>query len=452
MDVLVKRLRSKENACYVSSDIFDQLDLIDEQDCTLAVGHFNVNITVKKTDEHTAAIYLPAYLFERLLLINGIRLNVWKAGRTIYLGPVVGIFVNPRFISSLARGKIPLPAVKNVQANKAAKCFIYYFSIDQIRWKDQSIQGYAQAPDSRKWICRSFPFPNIIYDCGVKFDRELKPEVKLIRKLFAEHPAVRLINNSDYLGKWELYDRLSQHAELREYLPETMRCTSFEDIKDMLERHRLIYIKSFYGSRGREVMSVEQSKKGLIVNHYHHGLKRAIVKNDSELENRIYRFLGDKPLIVQKGIDLLTFKGRKLDLRVLICKNGSGQWKVIYNQANVAKRGATITTIGKNYRKYKEIYRYWKRRNGAENIPRGREIRRKTVMIARYIEQEFGLLGELGMDMAVDKEGKLWFIEANSKPEKLPIRGLEDTKSVSPQYLSVFQYATYLAKEASGAL
>jgi len=452
MDVTVKRREENGNQCLLSADLFEALELVENKKYTLHVGHSNATVTFKKRQGKISRLSLPHTIFEQLHLLHGMKLNIWKAGDAIYLGPVVGIFVNPRYLSRISKEDIPPSAKKDVQANTVAKCLIYYFSLAHINWKEKTIQGFTVAPDSNRWIFSTFPFPNVIYDCGTHFATKQKETVKRIRQRFHEDPGIQFINNRDYLGKWALYKKLSKHEAMHPYLPETIRYRSVDDLQNMLAKHRLVYIKSFYGSRGREVMTVRKKENGFDIRFYQGGLKSKFANGFDQIENLINHFFGDKPLILQEGIDVLTYKRRRLDLRLLICKNGSGQWQVIYNQANVAKSGATITTIGKNYKNYDQVYRYFQKTGQCKSIPTDKKLRKEAIKIAQYIEKEFGSHGEIGMDMAVDRNGKIWFIEANAKPEKLPIPGLEDTKGVSPQFLSTFQYATFLTKKACGAL
>lgn len=52
---------------------------------------------------------------------------------------------------------------------------------------------------------------------------------------------------------------------------------------------------------------------------------------------------------------------------------------------------------------------------------------------------------EIGLDLALDTELQLWFIEANSLPGKY----IDDQESnlIPPHYASVIDYAVYLAHE-----
>lgn len=265
MDVLVKRREDKGSECLLSSDLFEAMKLTENKSYTLNVGHSSATVTFRKCPKKSSQLWLPSPIFHQLLLLDRMPLNIWKAGDAIYLGPVVGIFVNPIYTTKLLKGNIPLSATKDIQANTVAKCLIYFFSIDHIDWKEKTIQGYTVAPKSKQWTFQTFPFPNVIYDCGVDFATHQKGTVKRIRQRFHEDPGIQFINNSNYLGKWKLYTRLSKYEEMRPYLPETIRYRSVDDLQAMLARHRLIYIKSFYGSQGREVMSVRKRKNGFIV-------------------------------------------------------------------------------------------------------------------------------------------------------------------------------------------
>ncbi|MGI6142823.1 MAG: YheC/YheD family protein [bacterium] len=55
-----------------------------------------------------------------------------------------------------------------------------------------------------------------------------------------------------------------------------------------------------------------------------------------------------------------------------------------------------------------------------------------------------GPFGELGLDLAIDEEGVIWFIEANTKPDKDLVVGLDNIDEIHSQYLAIFEYAGYL--------
>jgi hypothetical protein len=66
-----------------------------------------------------------------------------------------------------------------------------------------------------------------------------------------------------------------------------------------------------------------------------------------------------------------------------------------------------------------------------------------ALLIARQIERSSGqVLGEMSMDLGVDRTGGVWFFEANSKPMKF------DEPHIRQKSLErIFQYGQYLVKQ-----
>ncbi len=244
--------------------------------------------------------------------------------------------------------------------------------------------------------------PNVIYDRGVNFSLKQKKSVKNIRKKFQNHPSIYFINNQDYLGKWQLYKKMAQYPEMRKYLPETRRYCSFIDLESMLKKYNYIFLKSFYGSHGKEVLSIEKNDNQFRLNFFKKELKTVLVENIQSLKEYVEDFIGVKPFIIQEGIRLLKFKGSNMDIRVLIEKNYKNQWKAIYNQARIAQKKFTITNryVGASIENYQKIYSYLNFRS-YKYLPTDQQIRKVTITLAEYIEKAFGSFGEIGMDMAI---------------------------------------------------
>ncbi len=53
-----------------------------------------------------------------------------------------------------------------------------------------------------------------------------------------------------------------------------------------------------------------------------------------------------------------------------------------------------------------------------------------------------GLVGELGIDIGIDENGKLWIIEANMKPSK---NFEEHDKKIRPSAKALIEYCTFLS-------
>lgn len=429
--------------CSLARPFLEKLNIIENQEYTLNVGQLNKKVVIIGHDEKNNNMYFPEEVFHELLLFSELQLNIWLNERDIYLGPVVGVFVQPAYLKAIAENEIPESAEKHMEASGYEHCLTYYFSLENIVWCENKIRGYTYAPRFKKWKRYWFPLPDIVYDRAVNFSNEEKALAKHIRGEFRYNPNIRFINDADYLGKWHLYDHLSQHREIRGWLPETIKYTCFDDVLIMLDKHNRVFLKAYYGSRGIGIMYIERVSEGYIVEFVDKELVNILIKKEDILQKEVESFFEDQKVVVQQGISLARFQDRKFDLRLLLNKGLDGEWKVIYRQARIAKENFNITNSaqGGSVLNYEDIVE-----STFEVWPGVSELNRKTIELAEYIEKEFGTFGELGMDVAVDGEGKFWFIEANTKPDKNPEVGIENTETPSPQALAIFGYAKFLTK------
>ncbi len=450
-----KAHNNRSNKVYLPEKIVHSLGLEKEVYYTIYVGPLHEQVLVEVHKEDTQYMYVPHEIFQNLLLLSDLNLNIWveEEKTNIYLGPVVGVFVNTRYMKHISKGEIPLSFQKQMEAGIQEGCLLYYFSINNIKWFENKVKGHIYAPRWGKWLDYWLPLPNVIYDRGVGFEREEKPLVKHIRDQFITHPNIKFINNCDYLGKWKVHKLLHKYNEVKQYLPHTITYKTFDKVVYMLEKYQHVFLKSYYGSRGIEVMSIEKRDKGYILNFYNKDIQKIFVKNDSDLKSHIDSFVGDKPFIIQQGIPLIKLNSKKMDLRVLIQKNDKGKWKADHCQIRLAQENYSITneSTGGKVVNYRDYYDLLNRLNNYA-IPTEQEIYNKTIKIAAYIEKEFGTLGELGMDMAIDAEGGLWFIEANSKPDKDSVPGVDDTDEIGSQFINVIHYAKFLSCKKNGTL
>ena len=359
-----------------------------------------------------------------------------------HLRPLIGVFVSKKFLRDR---KAPLFARKLNQANQKAKCSIYFFTLQNINWKRQIISGYVLKGSSKRWLERRMPFPDIIYDRGTSFVGREKAAVEALRARFKKNSGIQYINSCK-LKKWQVHQKLSRHKAVNKYLPATTFSRGIDDIRAKIVKYGYLFLKRSGGSGGKDVFAVEKCNHGFCFRYCRKGthLNRYIANLDGLCTEM--KAIGLKPdrVILQQGIRLVKYKNRPMDLRVLMVKNKDGIWNAVYNQARVAQKGAVITnaSLGGEVMNYSDIYPALKKRY--PGIPSDKQIKDICMIIACYIEKEFGPFGEMGIDIAVDKTGKVWLLEANSKPNKLPEQGIEDTVGISPQFLLTLEYARWL--------
>lgn len=449
MRVCVNRLQKNtdKGIGLISKNTLNNLGLDKDTTYTLYVGQLFEIISVKCSDAQGDSLYLSQEVFDKLLLVDNVDLDIWRKENELYLGPVIGIFVNLRYLKSIEDGDPPLSSEKNMQANTEENCLIYYFSIENIDWQQNKIKGFTYIKRLGLWKNYWLPMPNVIYDRGTRFDTDEKLLVKDIRKKFKDDPNIYLINSCDYLGKWKCYKCLSKYPEINNYLPRTTLFSNFNDILIMLKQYEFVFLKFSYGSMGRQVLSIRQLGENYKINYYSDGLKEEILDIE-KLRQHVMNFATGKQYIIQQGCNLIKYKGRNMDMRVLINKDGNGNWRAMYNVCRVAAANSTITNYSSGGAEfnYDDIYKELTKDNPGINLPTYDEIAEVTIKIATYIEKEYGTFGEIGMDIAMDNEGKLWFIEGNTKPDKDPDASVQDTEGIMLECVYILQYAKYLTR------
>lgn len=450
MKIQIKWLSENElkDVCLVSRNIFDSLKLSENAKLKLYFGHLSRSIFIKPFDDTENYLYLPPDIFSpaftknELLFFEDRVLNIWKKGKDIHLGPVLGVFINPKRLIPEMGSTIQ----SHIIAGLSKYFLCYSFSLKNIDWNNKKIKGLTYISGVDKWTFAWFPMPEVIYDLGTKFSEEQKTMAREIRKRFRSNLNVHFINNLDHISKWKSYRQLSKYDKIAGYLPATVRYGSFKDFMRMLKKHRFVFLKAYYGSRGKQVMSIEKINGQYKLVFFADELQVLILSSLEELRTHIEQFIDGRKFIIQQGIRLLKFKGSCFDMRVLIIKDNEGKWKIVSNYARIAKANLNITnySAGGDCNFYNNIYSDLSCPLCRGSIPNYDEIASETLKIAAVIEQEFGTFGELGMDMAIDEYGKLWFFEANTKPDKDLVEGLDDFDEINPQYLAIFEYAEYL--------
>lgn len=458
MEVSVKPFTESKTSdtCYISGNIFNLLDLSEKVRYNLRLGQSTSRVKIKPIDQSLEnpedkrnIIYLGSSIFNSffnsydLSNLEDINLNIWKKENNIYLGPVLGIFVKPK--SLMARKNKKAPSV-HLEAAIAKNFLCYLFSIDSVDWLNTRVKGLTFVPRLNKWTIIWLPMPNVVYDRRSGLTNEQKIKAKIIRKKFKNDFKIKYINNINYFSKWKPYKELRKYNSVAKYLPHTVRYKNFNDIISMIKEYGFIFLKYYYGSKGKQVMFIENLEDdNYKISYYAKKLQKIEINSSEDLKKYVEDFVGNKKFIIQQGVRLLRYEGRPFDLRVLVLKDNKGQWQALNNYARVARKGdhnITSPSLGSDRIFYQDIYPYLSDLI-SEAIPDSKDIEDIAIQIASYIDKELGPFGELGIDLATDIYGKIWVLEINTTPRKL--KKLDNQYfDIPPKFTAIFDYAKYL--------
>jgi hypothetical protein len=301
----------------------------------------------------------------------------------------------------------------------------YIVSQEDLDLRARTIKGYTYNDSKKKWVRGDCPSPNVVYNRIPYRKFEQLPEVQQLIQACLSHPEIRFFNCS-FFSKWSLFEWLRDSRATRKHIPETGKLGTLSDFMRMVRQHRNLYLKPVKGKAGKGIMKVQrlvgrkaaggayqltcQSADGTVSAHY-------------DTVNRLYEAVKlhaeEKEYIVQQGITLARVGGRPFDLRVLAQKNAQGEWRISGIGARVAGASSITTHVprgGSIDDPAKLLTTVFGTAAGKAIL---QEAKATALMLASQIEKGSGYdLGEMSMDLGVDKTGKLWFFEANSKPMK----------------------------------
>ncbi len=306
-----------------------------------------------------------------------------------------------------------------------------------INWKDGTVGGFVldnRPGQSNRTIAARFPIPDAVYLSWIT-----RPDVvQRLRHATRE----RAFNWPRRFSKWVFYAMMSALPVIRDHLPDTRRFHRAGDLEAMLACYETVWVKKVRGFRGRGVVRVRRQPGGFELRFMKEKRPvRSLVANPGELDRRLRVVLGRGPHIVQQGICTVGLKGKTLDFRVVVVKDGAGEWRCLKAHAKVAQNRNLVVT---SEAPYVGVVRALRRHIGLSRAAANKtalEMVDLSLKTARALDPRFFPLGILGMDLAVDAgDKKIWIIEANPVPAW--DYSLEVKKKLGR---SLVDYALYLA-------
>lgn len=343
-------------------------------------------------------------------------LHVFIDQQTLFIGPLIGI---------LTSGFTPYPLrpigersmffAKLLSVNKMVGALPFVFGEEHIDWDNGLINGYFFVDDG--WKTMKIPFPNVVYD---RLPNRRTERMSELRSLKARMQTDYLIPwyNPGFFSKLDVFERLQQDERAAEYLPETHQFSSFSIIERMLSNYGNVYVKPANGSLGLGIHQILFDK--LTGDYYcryrdQEGINK-LTKFDSleKLMKKVFHKRNLSHMIVQQGISLLRSEKRLIDFRVHTNKDEFGQWQVAAIAAKIAGQGS-VTTHVNNGGVVKSLDELFENKDEREIYEK--RLAEASLLLSSILEKNMeGIIGEIGFDLGIDKSGKIWLFEANSKP------------------------------------
>ncbi|OCT11676.1 hypothetical protein A8709_27770 [Paenibacillus pectinilyticus] len=401
------------------------------------------------------SLRLDPSLASKIGLQQGARLNLhYKPTSNIMsIGPLIGVMISRVNTSSPSRpfGAITTFCKELTNACEQIGASVCFFPPREMRPNATSIAAYSYANGS--WIKSTFPIPNVIYNRLTSRKYENMANVQQFMKDVKTRYGTEIFNEK-YLNKTEVFEALRKESSLHTYLPESYLFKNFQMLKSMASRHSVLFLKPITGSLGNGIIRIRREGGGEAYTAHSTslaGVRKQTFPSLLATFQSISGKLKTQRFQIQQGLDLITTDGNPIDFRALVQRGETGKWEITSIVGRIAgaqhfvsnlARGGSLSTVPAALAKA-----------GFSTATRNsikQRLRKASLDIAKGIETQIpSHFGELGIDLAVDRSGRVWLLEVNSKPSKDDNTALNtDTNKnkIRPSVRTLVKYARFLAK------
>lgn len=335
---------------------------------------------------------------------------------TLFIGPLIGVLTSG-FTSYPLRplGERTSFFAKLLSVNKSVGVLPFLFGEEHIDWEKGSIKGLFL--EEGEWKTYEIPFPNVIYDRLPNRRSERKAKIIQMKERLKKDYLIPSYNPG-FFSKMDIFERLQQDDRASIFLPETHPFTSFSVMERMLADYGHIYMKPANGSLGLGIHQILYDRNNNIYYcRYQDDNGQKKLTRFTSLEALFKKVFTKRKLtnmIVQQGIHLIREDGRLIDFRVHTNKDEDGQWQVTAMAAKVGGNGSPTTHIrnGGKVLTLDEVFA-----NSQDRMSFAQSLSDAALCLSKALDgQVEGIIGEIGFDLGIDKEGRVWLFEANSKP------------------------------------
>ncbi|WP_170109603.1 YheC/YheD family protein [Melghirimyces profundicolus] len=214
--------------------------------------------------------------------------------------------------------------------------------------------------------------------------------------------------------KWTRYLLLVGNEGIKDALPHTVPYST-KAFRSFLEKYGEVIVKREVGCRGYGMMKV--TKKGEEQYILHYNRKRRTFGDLRLLIRQMEKRMQGRKYLVQEYIDLASVDGRPFDLRVMVQRKAGEPWRVTGSYAKLAQKGwfnTNLATGGIVLPTRKALLLAGLKEKAPEVILD--EIEGLAIKIAKQLDEKFKRQTIWGMDMGLDKTGKVYLIEMNRAP------------------------------------
>lgn len=213
-------------------------------------------------------------------------------------------------------------------------------------------------------------------------------------------------------NKWLKTEALLGNADVAAHIPQT-RLYDADSLKSMLHQFGMVVIKPLRGGGGYGVIKVTYAG-GIYAFTYMS--RRYGFSSFDALFRALNRAKVRRKYMIQQGIHLARIASRPIDYRVKVVKD-NGAWVYRSMVGRLARPGLFVTNLCKGGTMLSAREGLSRSIGRKAARPKRKEMRTLTNTCIQIMENAFPGVGSLGFDYGVDRNGKIWIFEVNTRPQ-----------------------------------
>jgi glutathione synthase/RimK-type ligase-like ATP-grasp enzyme len=302
------------------------------------------------------------------------------------------------------------------QIAKEHEVDLFFYSPETLLPYSLEVEGYLYSYKEEELKKRktSIPKVNLIRTIISKESELMK--VKQIE----EGQNVEFINRVPRRNKYNINYYLNNIPELKGFIPHTEKL-SFKTLVRNLDLSQKVIIKPFNGAHGERIVYIEKGEKLVKLRTFLHGKKIEKVFPIRKLFNQYKKLKKPYLYLIQTYLSSYEYMGEKIDIRTSVQKDYQGVWKITGIVCRAAGKNKIVTNLAQGGRAipFREV---------CTQLPLDltQKINMLSLEVANKIENICPSLADIGLDIMIDQDYKLWFIEANFCDERYSYRESKD--------------------------
>lgn len=241
--------------------------------------------------------------------------------------------------------------------------------------------------------------------------------------------------------KWTKTKWLLKDPHLRKHVPETKKYSK-GNLKHFVKRYQTVYFKPTTGTGGKGITKI--TRLGNQTYQIKSNSFRKVARSLDSLHKKLKKLSNGKSYLLQRGISLKHHKNRPFDLRVMVQKSYKDGWVPTAIFSKIGKKGKVAT----NYHQGGKLALLDETLRGAgyseaEMGKARRKLKQMGIYTGKCFDRHRKGFRELGLDVAIDRKGRYWILEVNTRPQIYPLRHLKNKKP----YHRIMKYAKEYGRE-----